>query len=162
MVLTSLINDLAERDTPVVLVLDDCHEITAQAVHDMLIFMLDHLPPQIHLVVATRVDPPWPLARLRARQEMVELRSQDLRFSRDESSAFFNQVMELKLSAGSIAVLDARTEGWIAGLQMAALSLQGREVKAGASFVQAFNWSRSCSDCPGESARSTSMQTPSD
>ena len=94
-------------------------------------FLLDHLPPQLHLVIATRADPPLPLARLRARGELVELRAADLRFTPDEAAAFLNEVMGLDLSAQDIAALEERTEGWIAGLQLAALSMQGREDVAG-------------------------------
>jgi LuxR family maltose regulon positive regulatory protein len=138
-VLATVINVLAGRAEPVVLVLDDCHEITAATVHDGLLFLLDHLPPHVHLVIATRTDPPWPLARLRTRQEMIELRAQDLRFTPDEAAVFLNNVTGLTLSAGSIAALDVRTEGWIAGLQMAALSMRGRDdVEA---FIRAFGGS---------------------
>jgi len=143
--LTALINDLAERpgpdeqNPPVVLALDDYHEIAAEAVHSALTFLLDHLPPQLHLVVATRVDPPWPLARLRARQEVTELRAGDLRFTPEEVVAFLNGVMGLNLSAESISLLDARTEGWIAGLQMAALSMEGRDDAV--AFIRAFSGS---------------------
>ncbi|HUT20784.1 MAG TPA: LuxR C-terminal-related transcriptional regulator [Anaerolineae bacterium] len=143
--LTSLINDLAERPGPgkrmtsIVLVLDDCHEITADPIHDALVFLLDHLPPQMHVVMASRVDPPWPLARLRARREMTELRAGDLRFTSEETARFLNDAMGLGLSAEDMAALDRRTEGWIAGLQMAALSMRGR--KDVESFIQAFSGS---------------------
>ncbi len=134
--LTGLLNEMARAGDRLVLVLDDLHVITESHVHDDLVFLLEHLPPTIHLVVATRADPPWPVARLRARGDMNELRSQDLRFTVAEAAAFLNEVMELNLSTEDIAALEQRTEGWIVGLQMAALSLQGR---ADASrFVEAF------------------------
>ena len=104
-----------------------------------LAFLLEHLPRQLHLVIASRADPPLPLARLRARGELTELRAADLRFTPGEAAAFLNQVMGLNLSADDIAALETRTEGWIAGLQMAALSMRGREDIA--SFVQAFTGS---------------------
>jgi LuxR family maltose regulon positive regulatory protein len=144
-VLTSLINDLAERADPgrcgtsLVLVLDDCHEVTAAPIHEALVYLLDHLPPQMHVVMATRIDPPWPLGRLRARREMIELRAGDLRFTPEETARFLNDVMGLGLSAADITALDRRTEGWIAGLQMAALSMRGR--KDVGAFVQAFSGS---------------------
>jgi LuxR family maltose regulon positive regulatory protein len=139
-VLTMLINDLAANAAPLALVLDDYHEITTQAVHDALVFLLEHLPPHIHIVIATRIDPPWPLARLRARHAMIELRSHDLRFSREETNRFMNSVMGLGLSAEDLAILDNRTEGWITGLQMAALAMQAPATPMGqpAVFVHAF------------------------
>jgi LuxR family maltose regulon positive regulatory protein len=140
-VLTALINDLAGRETPVVLVLDDCHEITSPAVHDALVYLLDHIPPQMHVIMATRADPPWPLGRLRARREMIELRAGDLRFNPEETSHFFIDVMGLGLSAEDVAALDRRTEGWIAGLQMAALSMRGRDAARAEAFIQAFRGS---------------------
>jgi len=132
-VLTALLNALAEYPGPLALVLDDYHEITAQEIHDALLFTLDHLPPHVHLVLATRIDPPWPLARLRARQAMVELRVPDLRFTLDEATTYVNDVMGLALSAEQLAALDARTEGWISGLQMAALALQAVALQASPS-----------------------------
>ena len=99
-------------------------------------FLLDHLPPQLHLVIASRADPPLPLARLRARGELVELRAADLRFTPDEAAAYLNEVMGLDLTAQDVAALEGRTEGWIAALQLAALSLQGRDDVAG--FIAGF------------------------
>jgi LuxR family transcriptional regulator, maltose regulon positive regulatory protein len=122
--LTILLNDLHALEQTVTLVLDDYHAIEAQAVHDALIFLVEHLPPTLRLVIATRVDPPLPLSRLRVRGQLVELRAADLRFIREEIEAFLNQVMGLTLSGDDCARLEARTEGWIAGLQLAALSLQ--------------------------------------
>jgi LuxR family maltose regulon positive regulatory protein len=127
------------RPPPHVLVLDDYHAITAQPVHDILAFLVDHLPfpPQgLHLVLATRADPRLPLARWRSRGQMAEVRAHDLRFRRDEAGAFLSQVMGLRLSTEEIDRLEARTEGWIAGLQLAALSLQGRQEVS--SFIQTF------------------------
>jgi LuxR family maltose regulon positive regulatory protein len=137
--LTGLLNEIASTDADWTLVLDDLHLIAEPAINDSLVFLLDHLPPHVHLILATRADPPWPLARLRVRGEMTELRAEDLRFTTDEVTAFLNAVMRLDLSARDIAALDARTEGWIAGLQLAALSMRGRGDAAG--FVQAFTGS---------------------
>jgi LuxR family maltose regulon positive regulatory protein len=140
-VLAALINELADLPTPAVLVLDDYHLIEAQPVHDLLAFVLEHLPPQMHLVIATRADPPWPLARLRARGQLAEVRVADLRFSPDEAAAFLNRAMGLDLAAQDIATLETRTEGWIAGLQLAALSLERRQSQGAfdlSGFIQAF------------------------
>jgi LuxR family maltose regulon positive regulatory protein len=137
--LTALVNDIAAIPDPFVLVLDDYHLITAQPIHDALTFLLDHLPPQMHLVIASRADPPLAVARLRGRGQLTELRQTDLRFTPDEAAAFLNQVMGLELSADDVAALASRTEGWIAGLQMAAVSMQGQEDIA--SFVHAFTGS---------------------
>jgi len=143
--LTGLINDLAEMSNPFALVLDDYHVITSQPVHQALTFILDHLPQQMHLVLLTRADPPLPLGRLRARNQLVELRADDLRFTTAEAAAFFNQVMGLALSADDLAGLDHRTEGWIAGLQLAALAIQTPRPLQGAgdtaSFITGFTGS---------------------
>ena len=138
-ILTALINEIAAVPDPLALVLDDYHLITAQPIHEALTFLLDHLPPQVHLAIATRADPPLPLARLRARGQLTELRATDLRFTPTEAAAFLNGVMGLGLSVDDIAALDARTEGWIAGLQMAALSMRGRKDVTG--FIEAFSGS---------------------
>ena len=124
-VLTSLINEIAALPDRIILVLDDYHLIDAQEIHDALAFLLEHLPPQTHLVITTREDPHLPFARLRARGQMTELRATDLRFTPSEAAEFLNRAMGLDLSAEDIAALEARTEGWIAGLQLAALALQG-------------------------------------
>jgi LuxR family maltose regulon positive regulatory protein len=138
--LIDLINEIvAAGSTPLFLVLDDLHVVTAPQIHEGVTFLLDHLPPHVHLILATRADPPWPLARLRARGEMTELRTRDLRFTLKEVTAFLNNVMGLGLSGADIATLDARAEGWIAGLQMAALSMRGRTDAAG--FLRAFSGS---------------------
>ena len=125
-VLATLINDLGTVPDDVVLVLDDYHVIESADVQDGVAFLLEHLPAQIHLVIATRVDPSLPLARLRARGDLVEIRAADLRFSPEESAAYLADVMGLALTEEDVAALDGRTEGWIAALQLAALSMQGR------------------------------------
>lgn len=125
-VLVSLVNDLDALAGPTVVALDDYHVIDAPAVHAAVTFLLDHLPPRMTLAITTRADPPLPLPRLRARGELVELRAADLRFSVDEADAFFNQVMGLGLEPALVAALETRTEGWAAGLQLAALSARGR------------------------------------
>jgi LuxR family maltose regulon positive regulatory protein len=136
LILTDLINELAVRPQAIFLVLDDYHLIETQAIHEAITFLLDHLPRQLHLVITSRSDPPLPLARLRARGELTDLRAVDLRFTPEEAATFLNQVMGLGLSAENVAALETRTEGWIAGLQMAALSMQGRADIG--HFVQAF------------------------
>jgi LuxR family maltose regulon positive regulatory protein len=138
-VLTLLINEVAATPDPFALVLDDYHVIEAEAIHEALTFLLDHLPWQMHLVIATRADPPLPMARLRGRGQVTELRQTDLRFTLDEAAEFLNRVMGLELSTDDVAALASRTEGWIAGLQMAAVSMQGQEDVAG--FIQAFTGS---------------------
>jgi ATP/maltotriose-dependent transcriptional regulator MalT len=124
--LTSLINEVAATPQDFILVLDDYHLIETQPIHDALTFLLDHLPPQMHLAVASRCDPPLPLARLRGRGELTELRAADLRFTPAEAATFLNQGMGLGLSAEDVTALETRTEGWIVGLQMAALALQSK------------------------------------
>ena len=119
-----------------VLVLDDYHFIDAQPVHSAVTFLIDHLPPQMNLVITSRVDPPLPLSRLRGRGELTELRAADLRFTPDEAAAFLDDAMGLDLTAGDAEALETRTEGWIAGLQLAALSMQGSEDISG--FIRAF------------------------
>src|SRR5437867_2981052 len=130
-VLTLLLNELGGMSTDLVLVLDDYHVIDAREVHDGVVFLLDHLPPRPQLVIASRADPPLPMARLRARGELVEIRAADLRFTPDEAAVYLNQGMGLDLTAHDMAVLEDRTEGWIAALQLAALSMQGRDDVAG-------------------------------
>jgi LuxR family transcriptional regulator, maltose regulon positive regulatory protein len=123
--LTALLNEITTIPDPFILVLDDYHLLDAQPVDQSLRYLVEHLPPQMHLVIATREDPQLPLARLRARGHLTELRATGLRFTPAEAAAFLTQVMGLKLSAEDVAALERRTEGWIAGLQLAALSLQG-------------------------------------
>ncbi|HYN89020.1 MAG TPA: hypothetical protein VER55_10840, partial [Ardenticatenaceae bacterium] len=134
--LTALLNELAALPDQLVLVLDDYHLIDARPVDEALAFLVEHLPPSLHLVIATREDPQLPLARLRARGQLAELRAADLRFVPSEAAEFLEGVMELSLPAEDIAALEIRTEGWIAGLQLAALSMRGREDLFG--FVRAF------------------------
>ncbi|MSP12991.1 MAG: hypothetical protein EXR62_08535 [Chloroflexi bacterium] len=124
--MTLLINDLVRFPADFVLALDDYHLIDAQSIHQALAYLLDHLPPNMHLAIASRVAPPLPLSRLRGRGQMVELQAADLRFTAEEAAAFLNQTMGLGLTAGQVSALEQRTEGWIAGLQMAALRLQRR------------------------------------
>ncbi|GAB3526755.1 LuxR C-terminal-related transcriptional regulator [Arthrobacter monumenti] len=126
-VLTTLLNDLQAIPVDIVLVLDDYHVIDARDVQDGVMFLLEHLPPQIHLVIATRADPSLPLARLRGRGDLAEIRAADLRFSTDETEAYLNGMMRLALTSRDAAALEAQTEGWIAALQLVALSLQGRD-----------------------------------
>jgi LuxR family transcriptional regulator, maltose regulon positive regulatory protein len=135
-ILTALINDLIALPDHFVLVLDDYHVIDTKPVDMALTYLVEHLPPQMHLVMATREDPDIPLARLRARWQLTELRAADLRFTTSEAVAFLNHAMNLNLSIADITRLADRTEGWIAGLQLAALSLQGHQDISG--FVQAF------------------------
>jgi len=136
-ILTGLINDIAGSGEDIILVLDDYHVVSSKSVHESLSFLLEHGPQNLHIVLATRSDPPLPLARLRARDQMVELRAADLRFSKEEASAFLNEVMGLKLDDASVTALEERTEGWAAGLQMAALSMRGRENVSG--FIENFS-----------------------
>lgn len=136
---TLLINDLAQQSQWLVLVLDDFHVIHHPAIHEGLIFLVEYMPANLRLIVATRSDPPWPLARYRARSQLNEIRAQELRFNEDEAAEFFSQTMGLELPASSITALEARTEGWVAGLQLAAVSLRGRDDMA--HFVQALTGS---------------------
>jgi LuxR family maltose regulon positive regulatory protein len=134
-VISTLINDLAALPDPLLLIMDDYHLIHNRPTHHSLAFLLDHQPQNFHLMLLTREDPPLGLARRRARRQMIEIRASDLRFSLDESASFLNAVMGLELSAEQVAALEHRTEGWIAGLQMAALSLQTGESQA---FFESF------------------------
>lgn len=135
-ILTALLNQLAVLPEPLILVLDDYHVIEAQAVHAALGYLLDHLPPQLQVVLTTREDPQLPLARYRARGQLTELRAADLRFTDAEAAEFLSQVMGLRFAAADLAALESRTEGWIAGLQLAALSLQGHQDVTG--FIRSF------------------------
>ena len=140
-ILTAAINEVAALPDRIVLVLDDLHVIETRPIHDALSFLLRHQPPNLHLVIATRVDPPLPLARLRARGQLTELRAADLRFSAQEAGQFLSQTMGLDLPADDIAALERRTEGWIAGLQLAAISMQGLSrdgTPAATDFIEAF------------------------
>ena len=138
---TALINDLSAQrgDGEVLLVLDDYHLVGSQPVHDSLGFLLQHLPPALHPVLASRADPPLPLARLRARGQLAELRAAELRFTADEAAAMLREAVGDDLPDAAVAALGARTEGWAAGLQLAALSLHGHDDAA--AFVAAFTGS---------------------
>ncbi|OAI40016.1 hypothetical protein AYO38_06570, partial [bacterium SCGC AG-212-C10] len=135
-VLTSLLNDVAAETTSLLLVLDDYHVIENREIHDDLGFLIDHLPPHMHLLIASRADPPVQLARLRVRGELVEIRAADLRFTVEEAATFLDQAMGLELAQDQVMALESRTEGWIAALQLAAVSMQGRQDTAG--FIEAF------------------------
>lgn len=136
-ILSSLVNDLDASGKEIILVLDDYHFISSPAVHEQVVFLLEHCPNSLHLVITSRSDPPLPLARLRSRGQLVELRAEDLSFREPEAAQFLNDVMDLCLDPGSISVLKERTEGWIAGLQMAALSMRDRKDVAG--FIEKFS-----------------------
>jgi len=150
-VLTMVLDELCalpgsgDPDRPCILVLDDYHSITAPAVHSAVGFMVDHAPPQMHMVIITRADPPLPLARLRSRGHLVEIRADDLRFASAEATLFLNQTMGLSTSLDQVATLRARTEGWIAGLQLAALAmralLSSQDQRAVHAFVTDFSGS---------------------
>ena len=138
--LTALLNDITAQPDRLVLVLDDYHVVDAPQIDEALAFLLDHLPPQLHLVITTREDPNLPLARLRVRGQLTAVRASDLRFDLAEAAVFLRQTMGLDLSEDNIAALEARTEGWVAGLQLASISLQGRQHDA-ADFIDAFTGS---------------------
>ncbi len=146
-VLTALVNAVAEaaEEAPgmqSILVLDDYHVITSPEVHEATTFLLEHLPDQLHLTIATRADPPLPLARLRSRGQLTEVRGADLRFTSDEAQRFLNQAMGLDLDAADVDALEERTEGWIAGLQLAALSLRAMATRPEVTdFIEAFTGS---------------------
>ncbi len=135
-VLATLLNEIGNMPDSFVLVLDDYHLIDAKPVDEALAFLVEHMPPQLHLVIATREDPPLPLPRLRVRGQLTELRATDLRFTPTEAADFLNEVMGLDLSVEDVTALEERTEGWIAGLQLAALSMQGHQDVSG--FIRAF------------------------
>ncbi|KAA3653570.1 MAG: hypothetical protein DWQ04_35145 [Chloroflexi bacterium] len=138
-VLTQLLNELTAVSHPIILVLDDYHLIEDDDIHQGLAFVLDHIPNNFHLIVNTRSDPPLPLSRLRGRRQLVEIRQSDLAFSLEETTQFLNDLMKLDLSVDAVNALTERTEGWITGLQMAAVSMQGHTDLAG--YVQAFTGS---------------------
>ncbi|MDP8945339.1 MAG: helix-turn-helix transcriptional regulator, partial [Actinomycetota bacterium] len=134
-----LVNELAEVAHEITVILDDYHLIDSDPVHEAVSFLLEHLPENARLVISSRADPPLPLARLRVRDQMTEVRAADLRFTPEEASAFLNDVMGLSLSEGDVAVLEGVTEGWIAALQLAALSMRDRQDTSG--FVESFSGS---------------------
>jgi LuxR family maltose regulon positive regulatory protein len=138
-VLTQLINEIVAIPDRIILVLDDYHVIGSSQVDDILTFLVEYLPPQMHLVIASREDPHLPLSHFRARGQLTELRAADLRFTSSEAAEFLNQVMGLKLTIEDIAALERRTEGWIAGLQLAAISMQGRDDTT--AFIESFTGS---------------------
>jgi LuxR family maltose regulon positive regulatory protein len=145
MVLTTIVNEIATmaeagalNSCCYMLVLDDYHVIQAPAVHEIVQFFLEHLPAPLRLAISSRADLPWSLARLRANDQIAELRSNDLRFTLEETTDFLNSVIGLDLAVADVASLEERTEGWIAGLQLAALSMQGMEEKDRHDFVSAF------------------------
>ena len=131
-ILANLINDLTSIPVPITLILDDYQFLSSSTIHDGVTFLLEHCPINFHLVIASRSDPPLPLSRLRARAQMVELRASDLSFTEAEAAQFLNDIMGLQLDAQSVSALEKRTEGWVAGLQMAALSMRDRKDLTGA------------------------------
>ncbi len=137
--LTALLNALAVLESPLILILDDYHLIHTPAIHEGVRILIEHLPTHFHLALATRIDPPWPLARWRARQWLMEVRQRDLRFSTEEATDFLHGSMHLTLTQEEVAALDAHTKGWIVGLQMTALSLQRHPDAPG--FIAAFTGS---------------------
>ena len=137
--ITELINDIAANPSPFILVLDDYHFIQNDWIHKTIGFLIERQPPEMHLVLTTRVDPPLPLAHLRARGQLTEIRDRDLLFSAGEGVEYLNDVMELDLSVEAVATIQLRTEGWIAGMQMAAISARGHEKDGDlAAFIEAF------------------------
>lgn len=144
LIMTDLVNEMTavfatKPEAHLVVVFDDYHLVHNRVIHEAVTFLLEHMPPQMHLLLATRADPPLPLARWRARNQLVELRHQDLRFTPEEAADFLGRVMTLSLTAQDVQTLNRRTEGWIAGLQMAAVSLQGRPSTT--DFVKSFGGS---------------------
>ncbi|MFZ5825353.1 MAG: LuxR C-terminal-related transcriptional regulator [Bacillota bacterium] len=141
LLVTTLASDLGPTLAPFILVLDDCHALGAQQVFTTLQALVDHMPPAFHLVLSTREDPPLTLSRWRARGQMTELRADDLRFTPGEAAAFLRETMRLDLPASAVQALGARTEGWISGLQLAGLSLQGLPPERAAAFTREFSGS---------------------
>ena len=135
-VLRSLINQLSQLEQPLLLVLDDYHDINQPACHEIINYLIEHRPHHLHLAITSRAEPPFPLSRLRVRRQLLEITEQDLRFTRQEAGEFLNQISKLQLTADDISILETRTEGWIAGLQLAAISLNDEEDKA--LFIQTF------------------------
>ena len=139
MLITELLNEISAIPNDFVIVLDDYHVIDSKTVDSVLVFLIEHIPPQMHLLITTREDPHLPLARLRARNQLTELRAVDLRFMPSEAAEFLNHIIGLNLSVDDITALDRRTEGWIAGLQLAAISMQGNPDVDG--FIKSFTGS---------------------
>ena len=142
-VLATLINEIAAAPNDFILVFDDYHVIESQVIDEALLFLIDHLPRQMHLIIVSRTDPSLPLPRLRASGQLTEIRADDLRFTHHEAAVFLNTVMGLRLSRENVAALETRTEGWIAGLQLAALSMQGlRQASDITAFIDGFTGSK--------------------
>ena len=136
------INQIAASAQPVLLVLDDYHLITSEQVHQLVLFIMDHQPQQMHTLILTREDPPFPLPRMRVRRQIVEIRERDLRFTLAEAEAFLLQAMRLEITAEDVERLKDRTEGWVAGMQLAALALEEYPDEAGRrAFIEAFTGS---------------------
>ena len=138
-ILPVMINTVLASERECFLFLDDYHLISSPAIHSAIAYLIEHLPQNMRVFLGSRSDPPLSLARLRARGQLLEIRAADLRFNPDEAARYLNEVMQLDLSAEMVATLEARTEGWVAGLQLAALSLSGRSDKA--SYISAFTGS---------------------
>lgn len=137
--LSELVNQIS---APLLVVFDDYHLIKSEWIHQAVDFLVEHIPPSMHLICITRVDPPLPLARLRAHGQLVEIRDNDLKFTEDEATQFFNEAMGLNLPTDAVSTLEVRTEGWIAGLQLAAISIKGRQRQGDPSaFISAFSGS---------------------
>ncbi|HYG60276.1 MAG TPA: AAA family ATPase, partial [Symbiobacteriaceae bacterium] len=141
LLITLLASDLGPAPSPFILVLDDCHVLQAPSIFATLQTLVDHMPPAFHLVLLTRLDPPLSLSRWRARGQITELRADDLRFTADEAAAFLRETMRLDLPADAVRALGARTEGWISGLQLAGLSLQGLPAERAVAFTREFSGS---------------------
>jgi len=139
--LGGIVNELSSLDGPHILVLDDYHVITNRTVHELIKFLIENLPSQIHLMILTRSDPPFSLSRLRARGQLVEIRATELKFTQTEAESFFNNIMKIGLSNADVNAFEERTEGWITGLQLVALAMQGFNTKQIAEFVNAFTGS---------------------
>lgn len=137
--ITMIINDISSSSEKIILVLDDFHFIYSTQVNEVVKFLLEHQPPNFHLIIITREDPHLPLARLRVQGKITEIRMEDLCFTRDETVDFLKRAMGLKLSDEAIDIINSRTEGWIAGLQLAGLSLNGSEEKDIGEFIRIFN-----------------------
>lgn len=138
--LTALVNEASALERPILLALDDYHVISNADIHAGINFLIEHASPSLHLVIVTRTDPPLPLSRLRVRGQVTEIRISDLRFDTNEASSFLNDLMSLGLAASDVRALETRTEGWVAGLQLAAISMQGRDDAQ--AFIQNFTGSQ--------------------
>ncbi len=128
-VIMACLNRLSEQPEPLILVLDDYHLLTDEAVHTSLASFIEHLPPQVRVILSTRADPPLPLTRLRGRGQLLEVRADQLRATPEEARAFLGEVMNIELPKQELAAVEERTEGWLVGLQLFGLSLQGRRLR---------------------------------